>query len=134
MDLLVKNLPTLIIFYISFLLKPMFNNLCNIYFWQRFQGSLKLEPAWAAKGRAGLAQLGLVTNLKSEPGLARAWKQVGYPSFSWVGLGRKWDFQARLGSGSGINPVSSLAQNWARGKNPGLIHPAMLQSWYHLKF
>ena len=70
----------------------------------------KLERAW----------LGLVTNFKCKPGSAWARKQLGYPSSAQLGLGRKWDFRARIGLGSNINQVSS----WARAQ-------VKKKSWLH---
>ena len=74
---------------------------------------LKLEPAVAKKVQNGMGWLGFVTNLKSEPGSARARKKVGYPSSAQLGLQSKLNidadlgsclgFSARFGSGSDIN-------------------------------
>ena len=60
----------------------------------------KAQASMSKKIRAWLAQLDSVTNYKSEPGSAQAPKQVGFPSKARLGLERKRDFQASLGSGS----------------------------------
>ena len=86
----------------------------------------KLAKTWGSssqKVQAGLARLRSVTNSKSEPGSARAWKQVGYLSWARLGLGNKLDSQATLGSGSDINQVLSWAQARARKINSWLDTP-----------
>ena len=56
------------------LLWPVFTNLCNFDVLQTVGTSLKLKPGQAKKSELGWLWLGLLTNSKSEPELARAWK------------------------------------------------------------
>ena len=109
----------------------MSTNLCNIYLWQSVGSLLKLEAAWAKKSE--LAWLGSATNLKSEPGSAQAQKHVWYPSWAWLGFGRKLDFRARLSLGLDINQVLSWASSGSH-KNSWLAAPCIiyqgLRKWF----
>ena len=88
------------------LLKSNFTKLCNILLRQGLGSLLKLKPAGPKKSK--MDWLGLVTNSKSNPGLAWAQKQVGNPSGAWLWLKSKLDIRAELGSGSEVSWISKL--------------------------